>query len=165
MELLSMAFVRSALPIVYTKGFNPLPVLEIVSPLAVGISSSNELAMVELESETEPQVFLEKMNSCLISGIRINRAAGITIPFGTKKHSLSSWLWGSSYINSSITDKPDYVPFKEEKKYRLDKIAQDGSLWGLRRVEVLAKAPGTENNNFDKGISFFYTFEYLYPHN
>jgi uncharacterized protein (DUF2344 family) len=136
--------------------------------LAVGISSSKEMAMVELEAQIEPQIFLEKMNSCLIPGIQLNRASGITIPFGTKKHSLSSWLWGSAYENPSIADKPDYVSFKEEKKYRLDKIAHDGSLWGLRRLEVLAKIPGKENDNnpvtdSDKGISFFEVFDYLYP--
>ncbi|MDR0312315.1 MAG: TIGR03936 family radical SAM-associated protein [Treponema sp.] len=166
MELFSMAFTRAAIPVACTKGFNPLPVMEIVSPLAVGILASNEIAMIELITQSlplgahiDPETFLERMNSVLVSGIRINKAIGISVPFGEKKHSLSSRLWGSLY-EDQISNKSEYILFKEEKKYRLDKIARDGSLWGLRRLEVLARNPNADE---DTGISFFETFGRLYP--
>jgi hypothetical protein len=159
MELFSMAFARAALPVACTKGFNPLPVMEIVSPLAVGILATNEVAMIELNEPIEGETFLERMNSSLVSGIRINRAIGISIPFGEKKHSLSSKLWGSLY-EDPLKNKSEYIPFREEKKYRQDKIARDGSLWGLRRLEVLARNPNADE---DTGISFFETFSRLYP--
>jgi radical SAM superfamily enzyme YgiQ (UPF0313 family) len=162
MELLSMAFIRSSLPIVFTKGFNPLPVMEIVSPLAVGILASNEIAMIEINGHIEPEVFLEKMNSCLVPGVQIKKAAGIIIPFGVKKHSLASWLWGSLYDNP-CTEKSEYIPFNDEKKYRLDKVSQDGSLWGLRRLEVLARNPNAINAGSETGLSFFEAFSRLYP--
>jgi radical SAM superfamily enzyme YgiQ (UPF0313 family) len=162
MELFSMAFARAALPIAYTKGFNPLPVIEIVSPLAVGILASNEVAMVELREHIEGETFLKMMNLNLVPGIRINKAIDIVIPFGNKKHSLSSWLWGGLYEDIH-TSKAEYVPFKNEKKYRLDKIARDGSLWGLRRLEVLARNPIPNNAETDTGISFLEAFSRLYP--
>ena len=157
-EIFSLAFSISGLPIKYSSGFNPLPVLEIVSPLSVGISGANEIAAVELNEHIEPLDFQNILNKYLVPGIKINDCISVFIPHGMKKHSLSSWLWGSVYKNKG-SEAPDIIPFADEKKYK-----QNYSFWNLVRLEVLAKDPETKDAVIlNQGQSFFKVFKYLYP--
>ncbi|MCL2478851.1 MAG: TIGR03936 family radical SAM-associated protein, partial [Treponema sp.] len=159
MELFSMAFTRTNMPVLYSSGYNPLPVLEIVSPLALGISSDNEIAAVMADKPIDPAFFLAEMNKSLVSGITIRKAMTLLIPSGVKKHSLSSWLWGSIYENPE--SGMDYVKYPDEKKYRLERINSSShkTYWGLKRLDVLAKDPANPEN----GKSFFEVFGSLYP--
>ena len=153
-EIFSMAFVRSNLPISFSKGFNPLPKLEVVSPLPLGISALNEIAIIELVSFFDAFIFKETMNKNLVPGVKINNAACVFIPSGKKKHSLSSWLWGAVYKND--LNNEDHVPFVDEKKYR---ERRQENPWGLTRSSVLSKDP----ENIESGKCYFDVFRYLYP--
>ncbi|MCL2833002.1 MAG: TIGR03936 family radical SAM-associated protein [Treponema sp.] len=167
LELFYMAFTRSGISVNYSSGFNPLPVFEIVSPLALGISSAGEIAAVEIPQAMDPCLFMEKLNKKLITGVTINTAQVFNIPVNQKKYSLSSQVWGSVYEN--INGGSDIIAFKDEKKYRQDKaslnIFNNNSYWGIKRLAVLAKDPRDPRAPKDpqKGISFFEAFGYLYP--
>jgi radical SAM superfamily enzyme YgiQ (UPF0313 family) len=54
LEIFSMAFLRAGIPVRYTAGFNPLPRLEVVSPLGIGILSQGEIAAVEIDGLFPP---------------------------------------------------------------------------------------------------------------
>ena len=161
MELFFMTFLRAAIPVAYSSGFNPLPVLEIVSPLSVGIAALDEIASVEILEPVSADFFLDVMNKNLSPGVKINTAELIHIPSGTKKHSLSAWLWGSAYEFSGCTE---YIPFASEKKYRQEKmnaVKPSGySNINFRRVTVLAKDPEFPDA---RGKSYFDVFRFLYP--
>ena len=157
-ELFSLVFILSGLPIRYSRGFNPLPVLEIVSPLSVGIKGANEIGLVELTEYIDPKLFKNLMNQYLIQGIEINECNSIYIPSGTKKNSLSAWLWGSVYINQN-NETPELIPFQYEKAYK-----QNHSFWNLTRLEVLAKYPDShDTGKLNQGHSYFDLFKSLYP--
>jgi len=135
-EIFSMALGRAGLDVQYTQGFNPLAKLEIVSPLSVGISAGGEIAAVEFLHAVQPGEFLEKMNATLPEGIKISKAECFCIPSGSKKHSLSSLLWGFGYASDGETI---YVPATAEKALREKHLASGQTLFSLRRSCVLAK--------------------------
>jgi radical SAM-linked protein len=187
-EIFSMAFMRTGLPIAYTQGFNPLPVLEIVSPLSIGIAADGEMAAIETREAVDPSLFLKSMNACLPEGIRLNRAEAYTVKRGEKKHSLSSLLWGFVYaiprLNGSPKDAADSGAVKllkpgDEKEFRKALLAARGTIFGLRRLAVLAVSPasGRSNNKDTKdtdevpsaesqdtdGKSYFDVYRALYP--
>jgi len=142
-EVFAKAFVRAGLPIAYSEGFNPLPRLDFASSLSVGISALAEVATVDTESIVETEEFLAAINRVMPQGLFINRAYGVSIPVGTKKRSVSSVLWGFTYGQ-------DLVAAKDEKQYRLEHLAPDGSIYGLERNTVLAKNPeGNPVSYFD----------------
>jgi radical SAM-linked protein len=136
-ETFSMALNRAGLDVLYTQGFNPLAKLAIVSPLSTGISASAEIAAAEFSHEASPGEFAEKMNAALPEGIRVNRAEIYRIPAGSKKHSLSSLLWGFGY--SDPDGETAYVPATGEKAYREQRLSAGGTVFSLRRACVLAK--------------------------
>jgi hypothetical protein len=143
-EIFSMALCRAGLDVQYTQGFNPLAKLEIVSPLSVGISAGGEIAAVEFLHAVQPREFLEKMNATLPEGIKITKAECFCIPSGSKKHSLSSLLWGFGYAGAN--GETIYVPAAGEKALREKHLSSGQTLFSLRRSCVLSK-------NLIKGIN------------
>jgi radical SAM superfamily enzyme YgiQ (UPF0313 family) len=136
-EIFSMSLRRAGIPVIYTKGFNPITKMEFASPLSTGISAGNEIASVDFADEINTESFLNKLNDNLPQGIVINKACGFFIKSGMKKHSLASLLWGFSYKNN---DTLDYVPSCEEKNYRKKRFENDcKSRLDLIRHEVLAR--------------------------
>jgi hypothetical protein len=150
-EIFSMSFRRAGLPVIYTKGFNPLVKMEFASPLSTGISAEGEMAVVDFMDECQPELFSEALNKSLPEGILIKKAKGYHIASGMKKHSLASLLWGYSYVNKD--GGLDYVNAKDEKTYRAGRI-------NLVRAEVLARAvPDTAN----QWQTYFDAYGALYP--
>ena len=156
-EVFSMALLRSGIPVLYSGGFNPLPRLEICAPLSIGINAGGEIAAIDTEDRVEGRSFIRRMNKNLPQGIRIREADTYSIPGGEKKYSLSSRLWGFAY--SGAGEAIDYVKAADEKKYRASRIEGGGSVFGLRRLSVLAADP----ENPEQGQSFFQAYRFLYP--
>jgi radical SAM-linked protein len=149
-ELFSMAFIRSGVPVLFTGGFNPLPRLDFASPLAMGIAGEGEIASLDTTVPFEAERFKAALNRALPQGFSVTAAVNIFIPGGVKKHSLASLLWGFEYETPSGVDM---VKAKDEKAYRL---AQK-SLYGQRRRSVLARIPGE-----DRGASYLTVYRSLY---
>jgi radical SAM-linked protein len=135
-EIFSMSFRRAGIPVMYTRGFNPLAKMEFASPLSLGISAGSEIASADFYNEYPAEDYLTLMNANLPSGIIIKKAEIYLIKSGMKKHSLSSLLWGFEYAAKEGTD---YVSFKDEKNYRQNQINNGEKLFSLKRKAVLAR--------------------------
>jgi radical SAM superfamily enzyme YgiQ (UPF0313 family) len=156
-EIFSMAFRRADIPVIYTKGFNPLPKMEFASPLSVGISAELEIASVEFSEMFPAERFIASLNDNLPSGIVIKEAESFLIKSGMKKYSLSSLLWGFRY---QYYEDTDFVNAKEDKIYRQNKLKDRKSLFLLKRSAVLAR-----NMSGDAGeyAPYFDVYRFLYP--
>jgi hypothetical protein len=148
-----------------------LPALEFVATLSVGIASDAELAVIETGGEFEAASFVEAMNLNLPDGIQIGRAENYLIKQGIKKHSLSSLLWGFEYSTGSLSgcsaEGRELVRPGDEKKFREHWLEYSGSLFGLKRLGVLAtpRSAGPELQAGDAvaGESYFDVYRDLYP--
>ena len=154
LEIFSMAFIRAGIPVIYTQGFNPLAKLEIASPLSLGIKARGEIALIDTEISFEAAKFREELNAFLPEGFEITRAANVFIPRGSKKHSVSSLLWGYAYAGKD--GNRDLIPAREEKAYRELRSGQSG-IYGLERLEVLATKPDS-----NEAESYFKVYPALY---
>ena len=158
LEIFSMAFIRAAIPVLYTRGFNPLPRLEIASALSLGLKARGEIAVIDTTEYLEAEKFKERLNASLPEGLSIEETMNVFIPSGAKKHSLSSLLWGYKY--SGIDGKVESVCAKDEKKYRETQTGRTGSIYDLERLSVLARPDGSGNCS---GLSYFDLYRRLYP--
>jgi len=156
-EIFSMAFTRANIPLMYTKGFNPIAKMEFASPLSTGINAQGEAASVDFLEPYEPERFITEMNSKLPQGFRIEKAECFYIPSGMKKHSLSSLLWGFGYSNNNTTD---YIKAADEKNYRLERLKDCETVFSLKRNYVLARNV-TENKDTEWS-SYFEAYNTLY---
>lgn len=62
---------RAALPIEYSKGFNPHMTISIAQPLSVGVYSSGEYMDVVLKEEIDENEMKERLSNNVPSGVRI----------------------------------------------------------------------------------------------
>jgi radical SAM superfamily enzyme YgiQ (UPF0313 family) len=158
-EIFSMAFLRAGIPALYSAGFNPLPRLEIASPLSLGIASRAEPAALDTESFFEASLFVDRVNRVLPPGFGVGGAENFFIPQGKKKHSLSSLLWGFEYLHSP-EESPRRIRREEEKEFRRSLPGSGASsLYRLTRLAVLAAHPGLPEG----GVSYPEAYRRLYP--
>ncbi len=68
------ATARAGIPIRYSEGFNPRPKISIAMPRPVGVASQDELLVVELTSDLDPEEFSKRLSAQLPEGIRIKSA-------------------------------------------------------------------------------------------
>lgn len=63
---------RAQLPIAYSEGFNPHPLLTFALPLSVGYTSRCELLEIVLSEPVSTDIIAEKLNEVLPEGIRVD---------------------------------------------------------------------------------------------
>ena len=158
LEIFSMSFKRANIPVLYSQGFNPLPRLDIASPLSIGIKADNEIATIDMKTSFNTESFKNSLNNFLPKGFSIIEAMSVIIPSGSKKHSVSALLWGFEY--RSINGEIDLVPKIKEKEYRLSRMEQSKSLYDLERLSVLAKDAKDPFSTI--GHSYFDIYKDLY---
>ena len=167
-EIFSMAFTRTRLPVMYTQGFNPLAKIEIASPLSTGVSADSEIAAADFAFEIPADGFMQALNAGLPQGVRIERTEGFHIPGGMKKHSLSSLLWGFAYAGVKDKNQLDYVKACEEKVYRQNRLEKEypgldpkpaSAVFSLKRGAVLSR----DITGKGEWASYFDVYRFLYP--
>jgi hypothetical protein len=157
-DIFSMSFRRAGIPVIYTKGFNPLAKMEFASPLSTGVKADNEIAAVDFEGEIPVDKFITRLNKNLPQGIYIENAQIFSIPEGVKKRSLASLLWGFAY--KGVDGNTDYINVSDEKAYRQTRLQGDcKSLLDLNRKAVLAK---NIYDNETEWKTYFEIYEHLY---
>ena len=70
-RMFGRAMRRAHLPIAFSEGFNPHPLLTFALPLSVGYTSSCEILEIVLTEVLSPEEIVEKMNSVLPEGVKI----------------------------------------------------------------------------------------------
>ncbi|MDY6913721.1 MAG: TIGR03936 family radical SAM-associated protein [Planctomycetota bacterium] len=76
MRLIRLVAARAQLPLRYSQGFNPHPILSLPCARPVGIASQDELLMLSLDGPIEPELLLARLNSHAPRGLRFFQAFG-----------------------------------------------------------------------------------------
>ncbi len=71
-NLIQRAVLRMDLPIIFSKGFNPIPKIEIVNPLPTGVESLAEYLQFKVKSDYDFTNFKDSINSQLPLGVQVN---------------------------------------------------------------------------------------------
>lgn len=101
MRFFQKAVRRANLRVSYSKGFSPHQLMSFASPLSVGATTDGDYIDIEFEpDEAEPDVLMERLNSCLTDEIFITAAERMPDGF---KNSMSEL----KYAAYMITDKFD----------------------------------------------------------
>jgi len=71
LRLFQRALARAAIPVRYSAGFNPRPRISIVLPRPVGVASLDELLVVELDQETDPDDVRTRLSAQMPAGLTL----------------------------------------------------------------------------------------------
>lgn len=95
-RLFQRAFRRAKLPLAYSQGFNPHPLVSFATALSVGMTSRGEYLDVTLTREMTPEEFISAVSAELPKGVEIVRAADM----GESRKSLTSAMRSARYSSS-----------------------------------------------------------------
>lgn len=93
-RLFQRAFRRAGLPLSYSKGFNPHPLLSFATALSVGYTSECEYFDVFLDEKIDADEFRSRVNAVLPEGIAVTKA----VDAGEMKTSLTTLMRSADYF-------------------------------------------------------------------
>ncbi|ABW19295.1 TIGR03936 family radical SAM-associated protein [Alkaliphilus oremlandii] len=85
---------RANIPVDYTQGFNPRPIMAFATALGVGVASDGEYIDVQLMEEMDAESFKDSLNHVLPEGLGIIKSLEIS----SKEQSLMSVVASSTYL-------------------------------------------------------------------
>jgi len=135
MKVFERAVRRARLPIAYSQGFNPHPLMVFGLPLQVGVTSEAEFADIELSEPFEPGEFSRRLNAELPEGIRVTGAK----PKFSKKNVMASIILSSYRI---VVYVPGTIDFSGLKRKLDDFMANESILVmkegknGAREIDI-----------------------------
>ena len=100
-RLFQRAFRRAKLPLAYSQGFNPHPLVAFATALSVGFTSCGEYLDVTLTKDIAPEEFIERVGPELPEGVRIVEAFDISY----SRKSLTSAMRSAKYSARAEFDK------------------------------------------------------------
>lgn len=71
---------RARLPILYSQGFNPRPMIVFALPLGVGIDTEGDWLDVSMEVPFDPDEYVRRINAELPEGLKVIRAVSVDEP-------------------------------------------------------------------------------------
>ncbi|MBQ1817210.1 MAG: DUF2344 domain-containing protein [Clostridia bacterium] len=101
-RLFQRAFRRAKLPLAYSQGFNPHPLVSFATALSVGMTSRGEYLDVTLTREMTPEEFISAVSPELPKGVEIVRAADM----GESRKSLTSAMRSARYVSRVRFSEP-----------------------------------------------------------
>lgn len=73
-RVLNRTIRRSGLPVTYTEGFNPHPVMVVALPLGVGITGEDEYIDIDFDEKLSEKVVCETLKKAFPEGIEVEKA-------------------------------------------------------------------------------------------
>lgn len=114
---------RANIPVAYTQGFNPRPIMAFATALGVGVASEGEYIDIQLSESVDANLFVERLNNVLPEGLKIIKSIAIS----NKAPSLMSIISSSTYLVklkiNEILDKA-YIEENIEKLLNEEKIIE-----------------------------------------
>lgn len=114
---------RTDLPMLYSQGFNPRPMIVFALPLGVGINTEGDYIDVSMEVPVKPEEFMEKINSKLPDGLEVISAVSLDEP----KNSLMSVVSVAEYR----IEAPGITKYMED-------------IFAMEKIETTKKSKGKE---------------------
>ena len=102
LRTLQRAFRRAGIPLAFSKGFNPHPLLSFATALSTGASSDGEWFDLELTEPMEPEAFVSRVNGALPTGLFLSDAFVAPEGFG----SLAAKMLAADYHVVCTFDRP-----------------------------------------------------------
>lgn len=117
---------RAQLPVSYTQGFNPHPIMAFATALGIGTASDGEYIDIQLDENIDGESFKNRLNKVLPEGLKIIKSLIID----NKAASLMSIIDSSTYLVKVKTDK---ILDREDVAQEIKKFLSQETIIDLRQ--------------------------------
>lgn len=130
-RLFQRAFRRAQIPLAYSQGFNPHPILSFATALSVGYTSDAEWLDVKLASDMDKDDFARRVNGTLPEGFRIIEVFSVDERFP----SLSAIMAAADYTLQVFDPPADLAP-RIETLLSAPIMVEKRTKGGMRTVDI-----------------------------
>ena len=130
LRLFQRAFRRADIPLAYSQGFNPHPLLAFATALPVGYSSSAEWLDLTLSDDMLPDVFMQRVNPSLPDGFKLLEA--VVAP--ERYPSLSAVMAAADYTVTFDADRPSQEQLMQLMSGEI--VVQKRTKGGIKAVDI-----------------------------
>ena len=125
---------RAGLPMAFSAGFSPRPLMSYSYPLAVGVLSEAEYADFQLAEDLTPQEFMERYNNHLPPGFRVLRAERLAEGAPALMNEINAALWQLELPGAAVDEvKRRWQELKGMDSFEVERETKRGT----RRVNLL----------------------------
>ncbi|MBR2294979.1 MAG: TIGR03936 family radical SAM-associated protein [Clostridiales bacterium] len=139
MKVFERALKRADLPLLYTQGYNPRPMLVFALPLGVGIETSGDYVDVSLSVTVPAEEFMERLNRELPEGVKALSCINIDEP----RRSLMSVVTVATYKLKGRGITRGVIGLFARERLEIEKKSK-GKIKTTDIRELLIKITGTE---------------------
>ncbi|MBO4325621.1 MAG: DUF2344 domain-containing protein [Lachnospiraceae bacterium] len=132
MRYFQKAFRRAGLPLAFSEGYHPHPLLSFAQPLSLSFTSNGEYFDMELTEPMEAEVILERLNAVMCEDIAVNRVTILPdYKPNAKKITGMALITGAAYA-ISLSEMTESIrvaltDFYAEKSYLIEKSTKTGT--------------------------------------
>ncbi|MBO7452652.1 MAG: DUF2344 domain-containing protein [Clostridiales bacterium] len=149
MHTFDRAIRRADMPILYTQGYNPRPMMVFALPLGVGIDTLGDFVDVSLSRVVDANEFMEKVNPNLPRGVKLYGGVNIDEP----KNSLMSVVTVAMYRLEAPGIKAPMMRLFEKEELMIEKKSKGKIVTTDIRALLLS---GAQNPSPDENVFEFY---------
>jgi len=132
MRAIERLAVRSALPLHYSQGFNPRPMISLPAARQVGIAGDEEILCINFDTELQPADLLAALNRCALPGLTFLSAS--PLPTAKATPQISSITYSMELAENEATALAEKIDeLKNADKWLLDRKVKPGSRRGGRK--------------------------------
>jgi radical SAM-linked protein len=116
-RLLIRAFRRARIPLVFSKGFHPLPRISFGPPLPVGHESQAEFLDMQIQGRFQPEEAIRKINSVLPFGVQILEIQEISLKSASIFDMIEKVKYRIHFSESGEASADSAMRFREAEKF------------------------------------------------
>ena len=132
MRYFQKAFRRAELPLAFSEGYHPHPLLSFAQPLSLSYTSTGEYFDMELTEDVYPHIIRDRLNAVMCDEIKVKRVTWLPdYQPNVKKITGMALITGAAYL-ISLKEEPEGFEqilrdFYAESSYKIEKTTKTGT--------------------------------------
>ncbi len=151
MDAIEKAFIRSNIPVLFSKGFKPVSQVSYAPPVGMGVESKVEPVDLYLSERIDEDVFVKKMNSELPVQMHISKAWYIPVGSPSLYQDIKSVLWRIDVLSKQKQEL--CLLGADEWQNKTVEVERKGGIRRIRLGDVLLSMD-VENRSYGTELVF-----------
>ncbi len=147
-RVLNRTIRRSGLPVTYTVGFNPHPVMNVAAPIPVGTTSEYECIDIDFDEKMDTDALATQFDKAFPEGIRVLAAKAVTdTTLAFRDIDAASYTVRIEYTGAA----PDIAAFLALDEILIEKKTKKG----IKEIDIKPDIAALDLNSCENGVCIF----------
>ena len=124
MRTIHRAIRRADIPIAYSQGFNPHPIMSFANPLGLGLTGEREIMEIRLENELSPEECMMRLNKELPEGLHVLAVRDIPDSTPAIMSLVEAAIYRIDFPDAGLDFQQEVYDLMQEEKILIKKLGK-----------------------------------------